>query len=196
MKDNSIDTPQGRHDNASYAACIGQRIRWFRELRRLSLSEVSRRSGVAKGTLSALESGQGNPTIMTLVAIGRVLQLTPSDFLNMGGSSDDPTLSAEDLSGPYVRMRLLSRSEGDVIWETFETILPQGKEPLHSDTHDGIEHIFMLHGRALIGPSDAPRWLTRGQTIAFDGSKPHLYHSPDGDAKMLMIMEYPKPGAH
>lgn len=196
MKDNMTDTSTRAATEASYSMRVGERIRGFREMQQLSLSELSRRSEVSKGTLSALESGQGNPTIMTLVAIGRVLNLTPSDFLDMSGSSEDPMLNAADLSDPFVRMRLLSRSEGDVIWETFETMLPQANKPLHSDTHDGIEHIFMLHGRALIGPSEAPQWLTKGQTLAFDGSKPHLYYAPDGDAKMLMIMEYPKPDAH
>lgn len=195
MKDNPAQIGK-EQDGSPYSMRVGQRIRWFREIRHMSLSELSRQSGVAKGTLSALESGQGNPTIMTLVGIGRVLDLTPSDFLNVGGSSDEPTLTTENLSGPYVKMRLLSRSEGDVIWETFETILPQGDAPLYSDTHDGIEHIFMQHGRALIGPSDNPQWLVKGQTLAFAGSTPHLYHSPEGEAKMLMIMEYPKPDTH
>ncbi|MDP3342168.1 helix-turn-helix domain-containing protein [Frigidibacter sp.] len=179
-------------DHAPYASRVGQRIRWYRELRGLSLSELSRRAGVAKGTLSALEGGQGNPTIMTLVALGRVLDLTPSDFLSPGGRSDDPGPTTAALSGPYVVMRFLSRREGDAVWEVFEATLPQGDAPFHSETHDGIEHIFLLEGEALIGPSGSPSLLTKGESLRFPGNEPHLYHSPGGETRMLLIMEYPK----
>jgi len=42
-----------------------------RERRRtgLSLTEVARRAGIAKSTLSQLESGTGNPSVETLWAI-------------------------------------------------------------------------------------------------------------------------------
>lgn len=185
-------------DHAPYSTRVGQRIRWYRELRGMSLSELSRRSGVAKGTLSALEGGQGNPTVMTLVALGRVLDLTPSDFLSAGGGGEDPAVSPADLNGPYVVMRFLSRREGDAVWEVFEATLPEGKVPFHSETHDGIEHIFILEGEALIGPSEEPSVLTKGQSLSFAGNEPHLYHSPKGETRMLLIMEYPRmaPAVH
>lgn len=189
------DSGQQTDDHAPYSTRVGQRIRWYRELRGLSLSELSRRSGIAKGTLSALEGGQGNPTIMTLVALGRVLDLTPSDFLSAGGSSDDPSLSPSALNGPYVVMRFLSRREGDAVWEVFEATLPEGDTPFHSETHDGIEHIFILEGEALIGPSEKPSMLTKGQSLSFAGNRPHLYHSPRGETRMLLIMEYPRVAA-
>ncbi|HYU85548.1 MAG TPA: helix-turn-helix transcriptional regulator, partial [Kribbellaceae bacterium] len=40
---------------------LAANLRTLREARSLSLSEVARRSGIAKGTLSQLESGTGNP---------------------------------------------------------------------------------------------------------------------------------------
>src|SRR6202012_4962377 len=46
-----------------------------RERRRtgLSLTEVARRAGIAKSTLSQLESGAGNPSVETLWALGNAL---------------------------------------------------------------------------------------------------------------------------
>src|SRR6266513_5071673 len=46
-----------------------------RERRRsgLSLTEVARRAGIAKSTLSQLESGVGNPSVETLWALGVAL---------------------------------------------------------------------------------------------------------------------------
>lgn len=185
-------------DASGYALQIGMRIRSFREARGLSLSELSRRSGVAKGTLSALESGQGNPTVMTLVFLGRALGLTPSDFLDTGGGNDgEASALRTGLSGPHIAMRLLSRHESeDEVWEIYEATLPNGAAPFRSRTHDGIEHIFMLTGEATIGPEEAPFHLAKGQSCAFAGKRPHLYHAPAGPATMLMIMQYPAAGRH
>lgn len=50
-------------------ALISQALVRERKKSGLSLSEVSRRAGIGKSTLSQLESGTGNPSIETLWAI-------------------------------------------------------------------------------------------------------------------------------
>ncbi|MCM2416499.1 helix-turn-helix transcriptional regulator [Streptomyces sp. RKAG290] len=52
---------------------LGRRLRALRQEQGLSLSELSRRSRVGKGTLSELESGQRNPTLETLYALTTAL---------------------------------------------------------------------------------------------------------------------------
>ncbi len=53
---------------------VGARLRRLRQDRGLSLSELARRSGVGKGTLSELETGQRNPTLETLYALTTALE--------------------------------------------------------------------------------------------------------------------------
>ncbi|WP_303802770.1 helix-turn-helix domain-containing protein, partial [Alicyclobacillus macrosporangiidus] len=45
---------------------VSHNLRTLRQARGWSISELERRSGVAKGTISQLESGYGNPTVATL----------------------------------------------------------------------------------------------------------------------------------
>src|SRR5947207_1625108 len=58
-----------------------------RERRRsgLSLTELARRAGIAKSTLSQLESGTGNPSLETLwaicVALDVPVELGPGDYI-------------------------------------------------------------------------------------------------------------------
>lgn len=67
---------------------VGRRLRALRQDMDVSLSELSRRSGVGKGTLSELESGRRNPTLETLyaltTALGRPLSAVLSDPLPGG----------------------------------------------------------------------------------------------------------------
>src|SRR3954452_17082141 len=47
----------------------------------LSVLELSRRSGVARNTIAALERGEGNPTIDTLYALADALGVPLADLL-------------------------------------------------------------------------------------------------------------------
>src|SRR3982751_2988730 len=47
----------------------------------MSVLELSRRSGVARNTIAALERGEGNPTIDTLYALADALGVALSDLL-------------------------------------------------------------------------------------------------------------------
>lgn len=178
-------------DSGTFSRQLAASIRQFREQSGLSLSELSRRAGVAKGTLSRLEVGQGNPTIMTLAALARELNVTPSDFFT---PEDEDSVAPPPLAGPVLDMRFLSRIRSDSIWEIYETVIPARSEPLYSETHGGIEHLFLLAGEARVGPVDAPVLLRPGGHTSFAGSEPHLYWSPHGPSRALLMMDYPLDG--
>lgn len=50
-------------------------IRRERERTGLSMTELAKRAGIAKSTLSQLESGTGNPSVETLWALGVALDV-------------------------------------------------------------------------------------------------------------------------
>src|ERR1700742_915250 len=54
-------------------AIIAAAIRRERDRAGISLSELAKRAGLAKSTLSQLESGTGNPSVETLWALGGAL---------------------------------------------------------------------------------------------------------------------------
>ncbi|TQF00191.1 MAG: helix-turn-helix domain-containing protein [Spiribacter salinus] len=163
-------------------------IRAYRKRRGLSLSELARRAGVAKGTLSRLELGEGNPTIMTLTALAGELAVTPSDFLT---SAAEHGVAPPPLAGPTLDMRFVSRVRTSSVWEIYETVIPARTEPLYSETHRGMEHLLLLEGEAHVGPVDDPVLLVRGEHTSFAGSSPHFYWSPKGPSRALLIMDYP-----
>src|SRR4051794_33223428 len=62
-------------DRTAPSATIAAALRRERERHGISLTELARRAGVAKSTLSQLESGAGNPSVETLGALGVVLEV-------------------------------------------------------------------------------------------------------------------------
>lgn len=62
---------------------IGYRVKLLREERKMSISELSTKSGVAKSYISSLERNlQTNPTILVLEKIARILCVKVDALLN------------------------------------------------------------------------------------------------------------------
>lgn len=91
---------------------LASTIRQQRERLGLSASEVARRAGVAKGTITRLELGQiASPRMDNLRTIADVLQLPFTEILadsSMLRDSDLPTLK------PYLRTKFKDMPEGAV----------------------------------------------------------------------------------
>src|SRR3954447_22889031 len=65
---------------------VGRNVRRLRTERPLSLGAVAAQAGLAKQTLANLESGRGNPTVETLLAVSRALGVGATWLLAEWGS--------------------------------------------------------------------------------------------------------------
>jgi transcriptional regulator with XRE-family HTH domain len=82
---------------------IAASLRRERERVGLSLSELAKRAGIAKSTLSQLESANGNPSVETLWALGVALDVPFSRLV-------DP---------PVPRVQVIRAGEGPAIYSTW-----------------------------------------------------------------------------
>ena len=73
-------------------ALIGERIRDFREAKRLSQGEVQKRSGLARVYLSRVENGHTSPSVETLEKIARALEVPLYQFFYEGEESPEVPL--------------------------------------------------------------------------------------------------------
>jgi transcriptional regulator with XRE-family HTH domain len=64
---------------------VARNVRRFRPERGYSLSELARRAGLAKQTLSSIEAGQANPTVLTLTEIATALGIPVAYLLTEYG---------------------------------------------------------------------------------------------------------------
>ncbi|WP_300265820.1 helix-turn-helix transcriptional regulator, partial [Microbacterium sp.] len=77
---------------------IGRALRRERESADLSISELARRAGVSKATVSQLENGTGNPSVETLWALGVALDV-PFAVLVVQQANAPTLIRADDLAG-------------------------------------------------------------------------------------------------
>lgn len=154
---------------------VGSRLRQVRELRRLTLHDVSVRTGVSKSTLSRLENGQRRPTLELLLPLAQEYRV-PLDDLVGAPEVGDPRIR---LKARKVRGRtVVPLTQGPVGVQAWKIILPVGQAP-KVRTHDGYEWLYVLTGsmRLLLGDQDLV--LRAGEAIEFDTRVPHWFGTAD-----------------
>src|SRR5262244_2378842 len=174
---------------------IAAAIRRERERVGISLSELAKRAGIAKSTLSQLESGVGNPSVETLWALGVALgvpfsQLVdqPRPVVRVIRSGEGPVTYSERAS--YAATLLAScppHARRDIY-----RIEVQPGEPRLSEPHNpgATEHVVLSTGRALIGPVGEPADLGPGDYIVYPGDAPQIFKALEPDTTAVLIMEH------
>jgi transcriptional regulator with XRE-family HTH domain len=176
-------------------AAIAASLRRERERAGLSLTELARRAGIAKSTLSQLESGTGNPSVETLWALGVALGVPFSQLV-------DP---------PTPRVRVVRAGEGPRIPSEVGayagTLLATGTPHARRDLYvidqepgvarravahipGSVEHLIVAAGRMRTGPADAPVELGPGDYATFRGDVPHLYEALEPGTWAVLVMEH------
>ncbi|HEY4569941.1 MAG TPA: XRE family transcriptional regulator [Kribbella sp.] len=173
---------------------LGTNLRARRDEQGISLSELARRSGIAKGTLSQLESGAGNPTIETVFSLSNALGVPVSALLTESPASDVVVVRSADidvLSGDAIDLRMLRRLEhpGGLFEIYNQEIRPDAVQ--QSDGHPGTEHHVVLAGRLRITTRGRTEELGPGDYLAFRAAGPHSYEAVDVPVRSVLLLEYP-----
>src|SRR5690606_22627582 len=161
----------------------------------LTLTELAKRAGIAKSTLSQLESGTGNPSVETLWALGVALGVPFSRLV------DPPTPQVRVVRAgqvPIVRSEqstsgaaLLSSGEPGARRDLYVLELEPGGVR-HADAHipGSVEHVVLTAGRLRVGPEDSPVELEVGDYVSFSGDVPHRYEALAPGTTAVLVMEH------
>jgi transcriptional regulator with XRE-family HTH domain len=161
----------------------------------LSLTEVARRAGLAKSTLSQLESGTGNPSVETLWALGVALDVPFSRLVEpdrpkvrVVRAGKGPTVFAEHAD---YACTLLSACPSGARRDIY-VVRGEPGPPRRSDPHmtGVVEHIVLCAGRARIGVMDDPEELLPGDYICYPGDVPHIFEALEPGTYGVEISEY------
>ncbi len=161
----------------------------------VSLTELARRAGIAKSTLSQLESGTGNPSLETLWALGNALGVPlsrlidpPSSDIRLVRAGEGTVMRAE--SDSYEAMMLASSPPG-ARRDVYRVGAAPGLGHMASPHTPGtIEHLILATGRVLAGPEGEAVELGPGDYLRYPGDVPHLFNALEPDTLGVIIMEH------
>lgn len=169
-------------------------LRREREGAALSVSELARRAGVSKATVSQLESGSGNPSVETLWAIGDALgvpfatlvddRAPTARLIRLGDHAGVPSAAS-----PYLATLLSAAAPGTR--RDIYLIQAEPGEPKRSLAHQAgtVEHVVMVSGDALVGPDDGPELLHPGDYLSYAGDTPHIFEALSSGTSAVLVSE-------
>ncbi len=183
-------------DNAAdVVSLIAASLRRERARVGLSLTEVARRAGIAKSTLSQLESGTGNPSVETLWALGVALGVPfsrlvepPRRVIQVIRAGEGPVVHSE--RADYEATMLASCPPGarrDIYRIRAQPGPPRASQPHMPGT---MEHLVLSTGRVLAGPTGEAVELWPGDYVTYPGDVPHIFDALEPDTTGVIVMEH------
>lgn len=177
---------------------IARRVRALRLARGWSLGVLAERSGLSKTNVAKIESGDGNPSLETLLRLTEALDITIGSLIAVDRPPGTSVVRVADAA--YVRSQ--SGLQGRDLWsdgrerrvETTELLMEAGVD-YHSKPHPpGTEELVVcLSGSLEVGPEGHEVSLGERDAARFPADLPHRYHSEDG-CVALCLMSYPPAG--
>ena len=177
-------------------AQVATALRRERNRTGLSLTEVARRAGIAKSTLSQLESGTGNPSLETLWAICVALDVPFSRLLDpprprtqVIRAAEGPTVAAAQAD---YQATLLAAGPPGVRRDVYRIAAEPGHARASQPHSPGVvEHVVISGGRALVGAAGDVAELGPGDYIRYPGDVPHVFEALEPGTRAVLVTEHP-----
>lgn len=175
-------------DRDGNSAAVGRRVRALRVERGLSLSELARRAGIGKGSLSEIEAGRRNPTIETLYALCGPMSVPMTALVGDTATDDHPRTR----SGGMTSVTLDVRHLPDHTVEVFRLEFAPGAD--HTSPAHGpgvVEHITVVAGSLSVGPAERMRTVAAGSSTSFRSDSAHRYRAGDEATEAVLVILTP-----
>lgn len=169
---------------------IGSRVRDYRKLAGLTVSELATAANISNGMLSRIENGQISPSLNTLQLLSEALNV-PLPMLVSSVESRRECSFVKRGKGVSIRRRgtkvghqysMLGQSlGGKIAVEPYFIELSKDAVPYTEFRHEGTEIIYMLSGEISYACGDKSYRLSPGDTMMFDSAE---LHGPDKLVKL------------
>jgi transcriptional regulator with XRE-family HTH domain len=179
---------------------LGERIRTAREMRGLSLDDISSRTGIDIPTLNRIESNEAVPPLGQLIRLGKALDMKMGYFISPG--VDKPMTVVRRGQGQavarygkkksqqygYVYESLAPEKANRMMEPFIVTLLPTDADEFSS--HDGQEFLFVLEGEMEVQVGNLTAILHPGDAVYYDSTQPHLVKSATKTKATILAVIY------
>lgn len=185
---------------------IGKKVRNLREKRRLTLQDLSAKTGLAESVLSDIEENTIVPPVASLLKLSQALGAGMACFFR---DEDAAVNISVTRSGERVKVKSrphhLHEGEVNYIYESLETkkqekhmepllveFLPMATGDMLFTNHEGEEFVFLLKGKLEFRTSDHAEVLSPGDTVYFESGVNHSFRGLDGQSAVAVVVVWSK----
>jgi quercetin dioxygenase-like cupin family protein/ribosome-binding protein aMBF1 (putative translation factor) len=180
---------------------LGSRIHKAREMRGLTLQDLSSRTGISMETLERVESDKMIPPLGELIKLGKGLEMKMGYFISPGQEKPMTVVHAD--RRPAISRHGKKRSEQYGYF--YESLAPEKAnrfmepflitmvptEVTELSSHDGQEFIFVLEGEIRAQVMDQVEILRPGDAVYYDSGNLHLVKCHGGKPAKILAVLYP-----
>jgi len=176
---------------------VGNTLAELRQLRALSLDELSRLGGESKSMLSQIERNQANPTVAVVWRLANALGVPLGQLLDGERPALPAITTVAGHATPSLRspdgkceLRILGPIELAGNFEWYELIVQPGGT-LESEAHEpgSREHLSVLGGTLEVSAGSDKSRLKAGETARYAVDVPHAIRNPGkGVATALLVV--------
>ena len=179
---------------------VGSTLAELRQVRSLSLDELSRLAGVSKSMLSQIERNQANPTVAVVWRLANALGVPLGTLLDGERPAAPAITTVAGHATPSLRspdgrceLRILGPIELAGQFEWYELIVQPGGT-LESEAHEpgSREHLSALDGHFEVRSGDTRSRLGAGETARYAVDVPHAISNVGKQvARALLVVVHP-----
>ncbi|MFE7311713.1 helix-turn-helix domain-containing protein [Streptomyces sp. NPDC057555] len=156
-------------------AGVGPRLRAARERRGVTLTMVSRATGISLSTLSRIENGRRKPNLELLLQLAKEYGVSLDELAGtVSATAEKPPSPPPPRPASDKAMLPLTRYVGGL--HAHKHVLPatgeQSPRP-RQVSHEGYAWLCVLSGRLWLALGDRDVALTAGEVAEFDARTPH-----------------------
>jgi len=183
---------------------IGERVREFREIKRLTREELATRSGLDESFITEVEEHRIQPALGKLLRISRAMGIRMANFID-DSVSPDPILvrAAQREEALEKEIPLIKETEGDLAFfplgkgkidrhmePFFIDVLPQPPGRVKVSQHEGEEFIIVMSGGIELQYGDETFRLEPGDSVYYSSTTPHRLVALNGEKAQIMAVIY------
>jgi transcriptional regulator with XRE-family HTH domain len=161
---------------------IGREVKRFREKLGLTISELAKAASMSAGMLSKIENGATSPSLASLQALGKALQVPVTSLFRSFEETRDATFVKAG-QGLTIERRgtraghqyqLLGHSpHGPVMVEPYMITITHESDVFPTFQHAGLEFLYMLEGNVVYRHGEKTYDMHPGDALFFDADAPH-----------------------
>ena len=177
---------------------IYHKIRQLRRRRKITIQDLSAKTGLTPGYLSKIENSEKPPPIPTLVKIAYALNVHISYFFEEDSEAEKGLSlirknERKEIIGDYThlgyRYQAVIKKRANGIIKPLVITLPDNTDPekIPYNYHDGEEMIYVLRGKINFYYGDEKYPVEEGDCLHFDSTVPHKVIAADKNQKVVIL---------
>ena len=179
---------------------LGNRLSSLRKRKKMTLDDLSAKSGVSKSILSQIERDLSNPTVTTISRISDALGERLSDFFSkieveeensIESSKENPSITSKD---ELCVLNILGAGE-TVNWLQWYILKMKPKGVLNSSSHGPktFENLTVIDGQIEVSCGESKEKLSKGDTFRFQSNRDHTIKNISKQKAQVLMVNYIDP---